>query len=102
MEAHGSIGGLHASCIDMIGRADAALIASDCGSDTYPSPVPECESPVHRLALTFWGMPLVHNMDLEALALLCANQSRDEFLFMVSALNFPRATGSPCTPIAVL
>jgi kynurenine formamidase len=102
MEAHGSIGGLHAECIDMIGRADAAVVASDSGSDAYPSPVPECESPVHRLALVYWGMPLVHNMGLEELGEACAAQKRNDFLFVVSALNVPRATGSLCTPLAIL
>jgi len=101
-EYHGRIAGLHADCIDLIGRAGGVVVASDCGSDTYPSPIPACESPVHRLALVFWGMPLVHNMDLEELGEVCAAEGRDDFLFMVSALNIPRATGSICTPLAVL
>lgn len=100
--AHGSIGGLHADCVDLIGRAGISVIASDCGNDSYPSGIPECESPVHRLAEVFWGIPLVHNMDLEKLSVACAAQARDDFLFIVSALNVPRATGSPCTPLAIL
>ncbi|MBI1292465.1 cyclase family protein [bacterium] len=100
---HYPIAGLHADCIDLLASRDISILASDSPSDTYPSPVPEyCESPVHRLCLTFWGIPLVHNMDLEKLGDLCAETGRDDFLFMVSALNFARATGSPCTPVAVL
>ena len=100
---HYPIAGLHAECIDLLAGRDISVLASDSPSDTYPSPVPEySESPVHRLCLAFWGIPLVHNMDLEQLGDLCAQTGRHDFLFMVSALNFPRATGSPCTPVAVL
>lgn len=102
-ERHGSIGGIHYDCVDLIGRAGASVLASDSPSDVFPSPIPHvCESPVHRLALVFWGIPLVHNMDLEALGEACAAQGRDDFLFVVSALNIPRTTGSLCTPVAVL
>lgn len=99
---HYPIAGLHADCIDLLGQRDISVLASDSPSDTYPSPVSHCESPVHRLCLTIWGIPLIHNMDLEALGEACAASGRDEMLFMVSALNFRRATGSPCTPVAVL
>jgi kynurenine formamidase len=103
INVHYPIAGLHADCIDMLGKRDISILASDSPSDTYPSPVPDyCESPVHRLCLTIWGIPLIHNMDLEALGEACAETGRSDFLFMVSALNFRRATGSPCTPVAVL
>lgn len=102
-DEHGTIAGLHADCIDMIGRAGGCVVASDSPSDTFPSPIHDiCEAPVHRLALVLWGMPLVHNMDLEALGEACAAQGRHDFLFMVSALNIPRSTGTLCTPVAVL
>jgi len=102
-DEHGTIAGLHAECIDMVGRAGGCVVASDSPSDTFPSPIGDlCEAPVHRLSLVFWGMPLVHNMDLEALGRACAEQGRTDFLFMVSALNVPRSTGTLCTPVAVL
>ena len=87
----------------MIGRAGGSVVASDSPSDTFPSPIEEiCEAPVHRLSLVFWGMPLVHNMDLEELGRVCAETRRNDFLFVVSALNVPHATGTLCTPVAVL
>lgn len=102
-DQHGRIAGFHADCIDMFGKAGVSVVASDSPSDTFPSPIEEiCEAPVHRLALVFWGMPLVHNMDLEELGRVCAETGRDDFLFMVSALNVPRSTGCLCTPVAVL
>lgn len=102
-ERHGTIGGLHYECINMLGRAGCCVVASDSPSDVFPSFIPHlCEHPVHKLSLVFWGMPLVHNMDLEELGRVCAEQERTDFLFMVSALNIPRATGSLCTPVAVL
>jgi kynurenine formamidase len=102
-DRHGTIAGLHIDCIDPIARAGVSVLASDSPSDTFPTPIPDlCLSPVHRLCLVFWGMPLVHNMDLEELGRVCAAEGRDDFLFMVSALNIPHATGTLCTPVAVL
>lgn len=101
-DRHGQIGGLHIDCIDMIAEAGACVLASDSPNDTFPSPIADvCLSPVHRLSLVFWGMPLIHNMDLERLGKYCAEQKRDDFLFTVAPLNIPNATGSPCTPVAV-
>lgn len=37
-----------------------------------------------------------------ARGIACAREGRDDFLFMASALNIPKTTGSLCTPIAVL
>ena len=41
-------------------------------------------------------------MDLEDLGRICAEEGLDDFLFVVSALNIPRATGALCTPLAIL
>ncbi|MEP3437151.1 MAG: cyclase family protein [Hoeflea sp.] len=102
-ERHGKIGGLHYECVNLLGRSGVSVLASDSPSDVFPSPIAEiCESPVHRLSLVFWGIPLVHNMDLEALGEACAAQNRNDFLFVVSALNIPKTTGCLCTPVAVL
>ncbi len=100
---HYPIAGFHADCIEMLARKEVCLLASDSPSDAYPSPLRAvCESPVHRLCLVFYGMPLVHNMDLEELGRQCFENQRSDFMFTVSALNIPHATGSPCTPLAVL
>jgi kynurenine formamidase len=102
-DIHYPIAGFHADCIELLGRKGASLLASDSPSDAYPSPLRHlCDSPVHRLCLVIFGMPLVHNMDLEELGRLQAGTQTSDFLFMVSPLNLAHATGSPCTPICVL
>lgn len=102
-ERHGTWAGLHVDTVELLARKDVAVIASDSVSDTFPSPVIEhCKSPVHVLCLAFYGIPLVHNMDLERLGELCAQQQRNDFLFTVAPLHLPRATGSLCNPVVVL
>lgn len=100
---HHPIAGIHADCVELLAQRQISVLASDSPSDAYPSPIePLCESPVHALCLVFHGIPLVHNMDLEELGKACAERNRSEMMFIVSALNFPRTTGSPCTPLAIL
>ena len=41
--------------------ADATVLGSDGDSDTRPSPVEGVESPIHALALSAMGMPLIDN-----------------------------------------
>ena len=97
------LAGLHTDCIELLAAKDIAVLGSDSANDTYPNPSPElCQTPVHVLCLAFYGIPLVHNMDLESLGDACAAQGRDNFLFIINALNIPRGTGSLCTPVAVL
>lgn len=101
-DAHGVWAGFHPDCIELIARNDIAVLGSDSPSDTFPSPVIDlCKSPIHVLSLVFFGMPLVHNMDLEALARASRELDRDTFTFSVTALNVPGATGSLCTPFAI-
>jgi kynurenine formamidase len=101
-DPHGTWPGFHPDCIDLIAKYDAAVIGSDSPNDALPSPLFEtCMLPVHVLALVFYGIPLIHNMDLEALAKTCRNLDRQHFLFVVSPLHIVRATGSPCTPVAI-
>jgi kynurenine formamidase len=95
--------GLHSDCVELLAKKDIAVLGSDSANDTYPNPSPElCQTPIHVLCLTFYGIPLVHNMDLDALGEACATQDRNDFLFVINALNIPRGTGSLCTPLAVL
>lgn len=100
---HGTLAGVHWECLELLARRDIAVFATDCGADVYPGPPDKpVNSPIHMLCLVMYGIPIVHNMDLEALAAACATEGRDTFLFSVSGLNVPRATGSPVTPFAIL
>ena len=87
----------------MLGKRDVSLLATDCPGEVFPSPYGHIvRSPVHTLCLTYYGIHLLHNMDLEALADACAERRRNSFLFIVAPLHLERATGSLVSPVAVL
>lgn len=93
--------GLHATAMPVLADRGISLLGSDGDSDVRPSPVPGVHSPVHILALTALGIPLLDNLDLEAVSQAAARHGRYEFLFAVLPLNVPGGTGSPVTPTAV-
>ena len=100
---HGTWQGLHPECVEVLGGLDVSVLATDCGGDVFPSPYGHIvRSPVHTLCLAYYGIHLLHNMDLESLSVLCAEQQRRSFLFVVTALHMERATGSLTSPVAVL
>lgn len=94
--------GLHVNAVPLLAEWDIAVLGADGDSDLRPSPVPGVHSPVHVLALTAMGVPLLDNLDLEALSAACAAAGRYEFLLVVAPLNVPGGTGSPVNPVAVL
>ncbi|MFM9457325.1 cyclase family protein [Streptomyces europaeiscabiei] len=94
--------GFHVDAMPLFAERGIALLGGDGDSDVRPSPVEGLHSPVHALAITAMGVPLLDNLDLEALSAACAQAGRYEFLFVVAPLNVPGGTGSPVNPIAVL
>ncbi|MDH6125862.1 cyclase family protein [Kitasatospora sp. GP82] len=93
--------GLHPGAMRVLSESRVSALGGDGDSDVRPSPVHGVHSPIHVLAITAMGLPLIDNMDLEALAETCARTSRWEFLFVTAPLNIPRGTGSPVNPLAV-
>jgi hypothetical protein len=94
--------GLHVDAMPLLAERGAVALGGDGDSDVRPSPVAGVHSPVHALALTALGMPLLDNLDLEELSVACAEAGRYEFLTIVAPLVVPRGTGSPVNPVAVL
>jgi kynurenine formamidase len=94
--------GLHVNAMPLLAERGIALLGGDGDSDVRPSPVPGVHSPIHILAITALGIPLLDNLDLEALADACADAGRREFMLVVAPLNIPTGTGSPVNPLAVL
>jgi kynurenine formamidase len=94
--------GFHVEVMSLLAERGVALLGGDGDSDVRPSPVEGVHSPIHAMALTGLGMPLLDNLTLEELAAECAAVGRYEFLLMVAPLVIPRGTGSPVNPIAVL
>lgn len=100
-DSSGLSAGLHVSAMPLLAERGVSLIGSDGDSDQRPSPVPGVHSPIHVLALTALGIPLLDNLDLEALSAAAAEHGRYEFLFVVAPLVVPTGTGSPVNPIAI-
>ncbi|AJT69085.1 hypothetical protein T261_7487 [Streptomyces lydicus] len=94
--------GLHVDALPLLAERGIALLGGDGDSDVRPSPVDGVHSPVHALAIAAMGVPLLDNLDLEALSAACAGTGRYAFLLVVAPLNIPGGTGSPVTPVAVL
>ena len=70
-------------------------------SGLRPAPTPGIGSPIHVLAITALGVPLLDNLDLEELSVACRDEGRYKFMLTVAPLNVPRGTGGPVNPIAV-
>ncbi|WP_169675731.1 cyclase family protein [Flavivirga algicola] len=92
--------GLHPTMVKWLKERDVAVIGSDGVSDKYPSGIEGLGAPIHQLLLVALGMPLLDNLQLEALAAKAASLNRWEFLFVAAPLRIPGGTGSPINPIA--
>ncbi|WP_030854516.1 cyclase family protein [Streptomyces sp. NRRL F-4474] len=101
-DAGAACAGLHVDAVPLLAERAIALLGGDGDSDVRPSPVEGVHSPVHALAVAAMGVPLLDNLDLEALAGACAEARRYEFMIVVSPLRVPGGTGSPVNPVAVL
>lgn len=90
--------GLHVTAMPMLADRGIALLGSDGDSDVRPSPIDGIHSPIHILALTALGVPLLDNLDLEALSVAAREEGRYSFLFSVSPSTFRRARVRPSIP----
>ena len=101
-EQHELLSGLHHDCMLAIQEADIGVLGTDGAAENFPSTHPNCSRPIHIFTLTYLEMPLLHNLDLDALAEKCAHEGRRRFMFTIAPLNMPGTTGSPVTPVAVM
>lgn len=100
-EPLGDWAGLHVDCMEVVAEHDVALLGTDSPTDTFPTPTPDAPS-IHMLAEVYLGLPLLHSMDLDALAGACAEQRRRDCFFLVAPLKIAGGTGSPVAPVCVL
>jgi len=82
---------------------DVALASGDTTVEIHNvPPVVEGQlTPLHTLFITGLGMPIIDDMDPEALAETCARLHRWEFMLVVAPLRIPGGTGGPVNPIAI-
>ncbi len=97
----GSAAGSHASLALWLKERDVAVIGSDGVSDVMPSGIEGLLNPLHELVLVGLGMPILDNLDLDAVAQTAAEKNRWEFLFVGSPLRVEGGTGSPMNPLAI-
>ncbi|HUC05950.1 MAG TPA: cyclase family protein [Acidimicrobiales bacterium] len=95
------LAGLDASCLRWLSDRDVAVLGSDGVSDVLPSRVEGVAMPIHTVAIVAMGVHLLDNLDLDQLAVACAEEHRWEFLLTVAPLVLFRGTASPVNPIAV-
>jgi kynurenine formamidase len=93
--------GAHASVAAWLKSRDVAVIGCDGVSDVMPSGVDGLVNPLHELVLVGLGMPILDNLDLEAVAATAATKRRPTFLFVAAPLRVRGGTGSPLNPLAV-
>jgi kynurenine formamidase len=95
------LAGLYASCLPWLHERGVAALGCDGVSDVVPSQVEGVPMPIHTVAIVAIGLHLLDNLDLEALAQACAEESRHEFLLTIAPLVLFRGTASPVNPIAL-
>lgn len=92
--------GLSPACVRWLHSRDVAVYGGDC-FERLPLPYTEHPWAFHQIAQASMGLVLLDNVDLEALATVCAEESRWEFLYIISPLRLPGGTGSAVNPLAV-
>ncbi|MBT8146168.1 MAG: cyclase family protein [Gammaproteobacteria bacterium] len=97
----GNAAGSHASVARWLKERDVAVLGSDGVSDVMPSGVEGLINPLHALVLVGLGMPLLDNLDLDAVAEAARDRNRWEFLFVGAPLRVEGGTGSPMNPLAI-
>jgi len=96
-----SSAGVHPSAALWLSERGVAALGGDAANDRAPSVVEGVGDPLHQLAIVGMGMPLLDNLDFEALSRAAAERSRWSFLFVASPLRLVGASGSPVNPLAI-
>jgi len=100
-DIHGDWAAMNINAMRFFQDHDTSILGTDSTGDTFPLPYPKSPT-VHILAEVYLGLPLMHSLQLEAVADACATAGRSDFLLMVAPLNMEGATGSPVSPLCVL
>jgi kynurenine formamidase len=98
-----AVAGLEPDVALWLHERQVAVLGGDGVHDPIPSgrAAPGWPMPIHMLGLVAMGLHLLDNLDLEALAGLCAQENRWAFFLTLAPLRIPGGTGSPLNPIAV-
>lgn len=99
----GNSAGFDVTVAPWIKARDIAIMGGDVSVEVQTTPplVANLAGPLHTFLIAGLGMPILDNLDTEALAETAAQLNRWEFLFVVAPLPVPGGTGSPVNPIAI-
>lgn len=90
--------GYHATVAPWFKSKDVSLVGSDAIQDL--GELPGVGLPIHIFVIAGLGVPILDNLDLEAVAETAAKLNRWEFLIQFAPIPVEGGTGSPVNPIA--
>jgi kynurenine formamidase len=93
--------GLDVRSIPWMHDRRVAAFLPDGDGEAVPGSVPGMPSPIHALQIAAMGMLTSDSLQLEDLALACAQEQRWEFMVVGLPLVLPGGTGSPWNPVAI-
>jgi kynurenine formamidase len=94
--------GLHASAIRTLHDWQIAAFLPDGDGETIPGTVDGVDRPVHALQVAAMGMAVSDSLDLEQIAVACAERGRYDFMVVATVLPIAGGTGAPWNPVALL
>ena len=92
--------GLHASVLPWIRQRDVAVLSGEGVVDAQPSGVEGWNRPIHSIAITILGLPMVDNGYFEDVAAIAARLKRWEFMVSWATMQVPNGTAAPFTALA--
>jgi kynurenine formamidase len=92
--------GISVDAVRWMHRRGVSLYAGDIGDALLPLD-PAVPFPLHTVAITAMGMPLIDAANVDDLAAVCAETGRYSFLLTVAPPRVNGATGLPVNPIAI-
>jgi len=101
--AFATAAGLDVTVAPWFKARDVAIAGADVTLEVHTAPpvVEGQTAPLHTILIAGLGMPIIDDLDPEALAEMCARLGRWEFMLVVAPLRVPNGTGSPVNPIAI-
>jgi kynurenine formamidase len=93
--------GLAPECAEWLHEKQVALFGSDCPEKVPSGYEPKYRIPFHQVVMVKMGLALLDNVAMEPLAVACAEEGRNDFMFTMAPLRVPRATGSVVNPLVL-
>lgn len=92
--------GLLPDAVAWLHARDVAVFSGDC-IERLPSGYPRVPLPLHQIGLVAMGLMILDATDVELLRELCADERRNDFLFIASPLRIAGGSGSAVNPLVV-